>query len=140
MKIEKVFKVYEIIKRRLPKKYQNPKLAFFEDEECLIANTKIHMEEYEENVFAVVTPETSTINFPLKISFAKINKNNESFVEIKRLDQFSKEEIALILLHEIGHLYAGDKYGYESEWYFNEKYCDSFATRWVKVLKRENLL
>ena len=38
MNLKRILDIYNVIKGRLPKTYPKPKLAFFEDEECLLTN------------------------------------------------------------------------------------------------------
>ncbi len=138
MNLGKVIKIYEIIKNRLPKTYPHPKLAFFEDEDCMLSNTNLKKIE-NENVYAVFSPTTETICLPLKMTFEYYGKNGK-YINTVNLNKFTDVEIAHTLLHECCHMYAGEKYGYFSEKYHDEKYCDTFASRWVKVLVKEKLL
>ena len=61
MNLNHVISLYEIIKSRLPKTYPRPKLAFFEDEQCMMENTGVTKDGDDENVYAVITPQTETI-------------------------------------------------------------------------------
>ena len=58
--------------------------------------------------------------------------------------QLYREDLDIILwfyLHEMGHLYALQRYGIDDYRFSDnkeaEKYADSFANRWLKRLKKE---
>jgi predicted HD phosphohydrolase len=74
----------------------------------------------------------------MKLDFTK--KNGETFEKVVPITKVEDEFIALTLLHEICHMVAGERYGYDSKQYGDEKLCDAFANRWLKVLKKEKLL
>jgi len=138
MNLKRILDIYEVIKKRLPKTYPRPKLAFYQDEECMLDNHKVRKYSHE-SVFAVVDPSTNTINLPMKITLSTDldDKVVEKTILINRQAEI---EIAEILLHELAHMYAGYRYGWSSDQYFDEKYCDRFAIRWLKVLCNEDLL
>lgn len=140
MNLKRIIDIYNIIKDRLPTTYPRPKLAFYEDEECMLACTDIKKEKDESTVYAVVDPETWTINLPLKLTIEYISAKGEEYSNSVPMNKLSDEDIAHTILHEIGHLYAGERYGYGSKKYSNEKYCDRFAERWIKILRKDNLL
>ena len=144
MNLKRIIDLYEVIKGRLPRTYPRPKLAFFEDEECLLDNTKMKKtkEEIEANinVYAVITPETETINLPMKMSVEITNKSGETRIKEIPITAQDDYEITHTLLHEIGHAYFGEKYGWHSRQYTDERACDTFALRWIRVLKKERLL
>jgi hypothetical protein len=140
MNLKRVFDIYEMIKKRIPQTYPRPKLAFYEDEDCMLDNTRTTKGEDELTVYAVVDPDTATINLPMNLTFEHINKHKEVVIKKVPITKQTDEEIANTLLHEIGHLYAGDRYGYKSKQYSDEQYCNNFASRWVRVLRKEKLL
>ena len=123
----------------LPGTYPRPKLAFFEDEEAMLKNNKMRIRK-DENVYAVVSPETLTISLPLSMTFEYTNAKGEDYNKTVPLNKFSDEEIAHTIFHEIAHLYFGEKYGYGSKQYSDEKGCDRFADRWVRRLKSSKLI
>lgn len=131
--------IYDLIRDRLPKSYPRPKLAFYEDEQSLSENLKIKVTK-EECLYAVCDPDTMTIMMPMNMTFITININGKESEKITPLNKMDEDDIAQTLLHEIAHIYAGQKYGYESKQYHNEKYCDRFANRWVRTLKKEKLI
>ena len=139
MNLKRVMNIYDIIKNRLPSTYPRPKLAFFEDEECMLVNTNMEQKE-NESVYAIVDPDTWTIKLPLNMTFKYTSIKGNEYSNKIPITKISDEDIALIILHEIGHLYAGERYGYSSKQYNNEKYCDQFASRWVSILYNEKLL
>ncbi len=141
MNLKKVIGIYNVIKDRIPSTYPRPKLAFYEDEESMLINNKMEEIEDDDNVYACVNPNTLTINLPLNMSF-KYYKEDGTEMPTRniKLISMSEETIANTLFHEIGHLYAGNRYGYKSKQYHDEEYCDKFAARWVKKLIEEQLL
>lgn len=139
MNLKRVIYIYSVIKDRLPTTYPRPKLAFFEDEECLLTNTKMKKKE-NESIYAVVDPDTWTINLPLSMKFEFTSALGNKHFNSVSITKLSDKEIAQTILHEIGHLYAGERYGYNSKKYSDEKYCDRFAERWWKILAKEKLL
>jgi len=140
MNLNRVYHIYDAIKDRLPKTYPRPKLAFFEDEHCMLTNNHIKPKK-DESVFAVVSPETYTISLPLKMTFEYTKKSDGiDYTNTVPINKLADENIAHTILHEIGHLYAGERYGYDSKQYDDERYCDRFADRWVRILVEENLL
>lgn len=139
MNLKRIISVYEIIKERLPSTYPRPKLAFFEDEECMLTNHP-EVRGKDESVFAIVDPETWTIHLPLKMTFTYISAKGNQYESVVPISSLSSEEIALTILHEIGHLYFGERYGYRSKQFSDEKLCDIFAARWTRKLKKDKLL
>jgi hypothetical protein len=140
MDLKRIIEIYSIIKKRLPKTYKFPKLAFFEDEESMLANNRMKKLENEDTVYAIVNPETLTINLPLSMSMEYTSKTGEEKRRNVLLNKMGDEEIAGILLHECLHIYYGERYGYFSKQYVDEKKCDASANRWIRVLKKEKLL
>lgn len=139
MNLKRVIDIYNIIKDRLPSTYPRPKLAFYEDEQSLLQNMRIKIKQGD-NIYAVCDPETNTVMMPLSMTFILTNVRGKETEKLTPLNRMDDESIADTLLHEIAHLYAGNKYGFHSKQYFDEDYCDSFARRWVKKLKKERLL
>ena len=140
MNLNRIYHLYDMIKKRLPATYERPKLAFFEDEDSMLENTNTKRDEDDESVYAVVSPETLTISFPMTMKFKYTKKNGEEFIKNVPITKLSDENIAHTILHEWGHLYAGERYGYESKQYSDEAYCDRFASRWIRILIKEKLL
>lgn len=140
MNLKKIIDIYNIIKDRLPNTYPRPKLAFFEDEDCMLDNNNELKKKEGESFFAILNPETLTINLPLSITFKHTNRRGITHNNKILLNKMTSEDIAEVLLHELGHVYAGERYGYNSKKYIDEDYCDKFANRWVKILKQEKLL
>jgi len=139
MNLKRVMDIYNIIKERLPGTYPRPKLAFFEDEESLSQNMKIKIVKGD-NLYAVCDPDTKTVMMPLSMTFISTNLKGQDVEKAKPLNRMDDSEIADTLLHEIAHLYAAQRYGWQSKQYHDEAYCDRFARRWVKTLVREGLL
>lgn len=140
MNLKRVIDIYEIIKERLPSTYPRPKLAFYEDEECMLDNTDTKMDKDEVNVYAIINPDTDTINLPLTMQMEHTNKAGETIKKKVPITKQSDDEIAHTLLHEIAHAYFGERYGYSSKQYSDENACNTFAARWIRVLCKEKLL
>lgn len=138
--IKKIVDVYEALKSILPSTYLTPSLAFFENEAALIKNTKIKGVKQNESLYAVVDPETLTINLPLSIQITYVNSKNQEHTKTVQFNKLESEEIALVLAHELGHIYYGERYGYDHPKYLDEKLMDIFALRWVKKMKKKKLL
>ncbi|MFA5024242.1 MAG: hypothetical protein WC523_04760 [Patescibacteria group bacterium] len=140
--LKRILDIYQIIKDRLPKTYPRAMIAFHENENCMLVNNDTHKEQDESTVFAVANVDTNTISLPLKLTIEYQNKKTNEILdkEVSFTQQLSDEEIASILLHELGHLYGAFRYGNNSKQYSDEKYCDMFADRWIKVFKKEKLI
>ena len=138
MNLKKIYDIYNAIKERIPSTYPRPKLAFFEDEECMLINNKLKRKS-DESVYAIVNPETYTINLPLSMTF-EYGGPSGTFNKSVPINKSSVQDIAHTILHEIAHLYFGERYGYESDQYSDEKACDRFADRWLKKLEEEQLI
>ena len=134
--------LYEVIRSRLPTTYPQALLSFHQDEDCMLVNTDTSKADDEATVFAVANADTNTINIPLKLTIEYQNhKTNEVLnKEVSFTQQLTDEEIANTLLHELGHLYAAQKYGKCSKQFNDEGYADGFARRWVKRLVSERLI
>ncbi len=139
MNLKRVLDIYDIIKNRLPSTFPQPKLAFYQDEECLLDNTEETKKE-DEVIYAVVCPDTNTINLPMNLTIEYIKENGETFTKNVPITKQTDYEIAHTLFHELAHLYFGERYGYNSKQYNDEKKCDNFANRWIRVFKKEKLL
>lgn len=137
--IKRVIKIYDVIKKRLPSTYPIAKLVFYQDEECLLIHNSEVKRKKDENIYAIVDPDTLTIHLPLEMIF-EYDIRGQTITRTTKINQVSNEEIAHTLLHECAHLYFGERYGYNSKQYSDEKKCDQFADRWVKILYKENLL
>ena len=68
------------------------------------------------------------------------NRSGDIIEKSVPITKQADEEIAHTLLHEIGHLYFGERYGYRSKQYSDENACNVFASRWIRVLRKEKLL
>ena len=71
------------------------------------------------------------------------NRDNSVHV-VAQLSREKHYDVAWYLLHEIGHLYAYERYGERdrrwSDYKNAEQYANRFADRWVKKLKKEGLV
>ena len=133
MDLTNIIRTYDIIKNRLPADYPRPKLAFFEDEQSLLKSSGLKP-IVRETVLAVAEPNSWTIRLPLTLT------GNHFSPPIDKLVYASNRVIASLLLHEIAHLYAGEKYGYNSTYYSNERYCNKWANKWLRKMIKEHLL
>lgn len=128
IRVRNVYKIYNIFSKiidRLPKTFPKVALVVHTNLEEL---QKYYMDttEYDQNEhmpFAFCDGDTYTIHVHLT------------------MDDEKESDIAWYFLHELGHLYAHHKYGYEDKRWEDyktaEKYADKFANRWVKKLKYE---
>lgn len=130
MNINKVFRIYNKIKKRLPYDYPRPMLVFFTDQDDIRDFFKI--KDIDHEFYAVMEPQTGTISIPL-FFYTTAADGKKNFISLE------EEKIAFVLLHEIGHFYALDKYGF-GEKYNDENYCNRFARRWVRKMKKEGLI
>ena len=140
--IKRIMDLYEIIKNRLPSTFPRALLSFHQDEECMLVNTDTSKADDEATVFAIATIDTNTINVPLKLTIEYENQRTGEVLnkEVSFTQQLTDEEISSILLHELGHLYAAQKYGKSSKQCDSEVYADAFARRWIGKLQLEGLL
>ena len=140
MNLKRILEIYDLIKSILPSTYPRASLAFFESEEHMLKHSEEITPEEDENVYAVVDPETLTINLPLKMEVKYEDDNGEIYTKTVPINKMSDEELALTLLHECGHLYHGNRYGWNSKQYSDEKLQDVFALRWLKRMKKKKLI
>jgi hypothetical protein len=140
--LKRILDLYDVIKNRLPKTFPKALLSFHENESCMLINTDTCKETDEATVFAVANADTNTISIPLKLTIEIKNKKTGEILDkqVSFTQQLTDDEIANILCHELGHLYAANKYGKNSSQFNDETYANSFANRWVKILKKEKLL
>jgi len=139
MNIKRIHDLYNLIKDRLPSTYPKARLAFFENEEHMLERENMKVGA-DESVYAIVDPDTSTISLPLKMTFEYTAKDGQIYNKVVSIDKISDEEICHTLLHESFHLLMGERYGYSSKQYSDEKGCDKFGERWVKKMKKEKLI
>jgi hypothetical protein len=133
--------LYDLVKSVLPSTYPVAQLAFFETEEHMLKHSDGITPEEDENVYAVVDPETLTINLPLKMEIKyKKEDDDEIYTKTVSINKFSDEQIIETLLHECGHLYYGSRYGWGSKQYSDEKLQDAFAKKWLKKMKKAKLI
>lgn len=140
MNLKKILDIYNIIKERIPSTYPKPELAFYENEASMLKNTNVKKGIDEDNVYAIVDPNTETIHLPLNMTFEYTKKSGEAYQRIRPLNKFDDYEIAHTLLHEIGHLFFGEKYGYDSKQYSDENACDNFSKKWLNKLRKEGFI
>lgn len=116
MNLRKIVKLYEKILSELPSTYPRPKLAIYQDEDCMLDNTELKKSN-KYTVYATFNHKTNTVGLP-----------------IDKCEKMCETDIARLMLHELYHAYAGKKYGYHSKQYRNEEACDAFASRWIKKI------
>ena len=140
--IKRIMDLYEIIKNRLPTTFPQALLSFHQNEECMLVNTDTSKNDDESTVFAVAVADTNTINIPLLLTIEYENKKTGETLsrEISFTQQLTDEEICSILCHELGHLFAAQKYGKTSKQFNSETFANAFATRWVGKLAAEKLI
>ncbi len=140
MNLKHIIDIYNVIRDRLPKTYPRLRLAFFEDEDCMLDNNEMIKKE-DESIYAILNPDTLTINLPLKMALKYIDTDGQIISnKVVPITKFSIDDIAKTILHEFAHLYFGNKHGYDSKQYTDERACDKFANRWFAKLKQEKLV
>ena len=125
---KKLNEIYQAITDRFPSTYPIAKLIIHKDIK-LLRQSYNRTEEKDgggEAPFAFCDGENNTIHISLA---------------------FSEEELVDIMwyfLHEVGHLYALEKYGSkDSRWNdykTAESYANKFANRWLSRLKKEDFI
>ena len=140
--LKRIMDLYEIIKQRLPSTFPKALLSFHESEDCMLINTETSKADDESTVFAVVNADTLTINIPILLTIEYENHKTKETLskEVSFTQQLTDREIVSILLHEIGHLYAAQKYGKTSKQFNDEGYADEFARRWMRLFRKEKLI
>ena len=133
MNLKRVLQIFEIIKNRLPSTYPRPKIVFYEDEKILLDHNEIELDKTQ-YLKAACDAAANIIMLPLTLS------ETYNSVDDVPLNKLTDDEIAVNLLHEIGHLYFAQRYGNISDEFFNEPECDKFAYRWLAKLKKDGLL
>ena len=121
----KIDKVYQAVLDRLPSNYPQADLVVHQTitelRECF---NDCDGDEEGDPPYAFCDSDDYTIH----VSYAFYNENIQS--------------MSWYFLHEIGHLYALERYGKDDprwkDFDLAEKYADSFADRWVKKLKEED--
>lgn len=120
-------KLYEDILNRLPSTYPKPKLIIHSSMKNLKLSyweTNTYDKDYDAPPVAWCGIKDNTIHV------ARTNLQTEDI-----------HNILFYFLHEIGHLYAFHKYGFNNpRWLddkLSERYADDFATRWTKKLIKE---
>lgn len=130
MNLTRFFEILELIRKRLPKSH--PKLngcILYENVEQMAADYKFDLEK--SYLFAAVDLDTQALILPLHL---------EAKDKPVRLDQLTDDSVASLILHEIGHLWLARKKGRKLSDKEDERQADRFAARWVRTLKKEDLL
>lgn len=113
--IKYVKELYRQLTKRLPYYYPKPKLVLYKSLKKL----------------------TKQVYYKDSIGFCDV-ENNSIHIYICDPDV----HILSIILHEIGHIYAYNKFGpNDPRWAVEEvaeKYADKFADRWLRKLVKEN--
>jgi hypothetical protein len=118
----KIYKIYQLFLERLPATYPKPELVIYPS---FIKLHESYMQgiEDDEPPYAFCDSEDNTVHVPKAINLEDL------------------EDMIWYMAHEVGHLYALEKYGKrDSRWSNNdmaEKYANDFATRWVSRLRKE---
>jgi Zn-dependent peptidase ImmA (M78 family) len=128
--MSKISKVYELILERLPSTYPHAELIIHNSLKKLCqtywkGESKKTSANKDDDPFCFCDGVKNTIHTP------------------KCLNKSSCEEISWYLLHEVGHLFALQKYGFEDyRWDGDavaERYANEFATKWNNKIKKERL-
>ena len=144
----KVYSVYKILLKRLPKGYCAP-VKCYSSVYYMVKNVAKEMDMgYEEaklfysHYYNNLTNETNYIDTKYYNPKDKVKHREECFtvdafsgkpiyVACDNIQLHSKAEIAFLLLHEYGHMVLKTN---------NERKCDLFAIKWTRKLLKEGLL
>lgn len=119
--LQKVFRIFDRLMRRLPSTYPRAHLVIHRDGACLKGYYLAHEDAEDEDfdLVAFCDAPSSTIHLHMDIQ------------------KETCRTISSYILHELGHLYAYQKYGENSRIWLDEQYADRFASRWVRRLSGE---
>jgi hypothetical protein len=120
--LQKVFKTFDRIMKRLPSTYPQAHLVIHRDSECLKTYYLAHEPEDDKDFELVAFCDAPSDTIHLHMDIQK---------ETCR-------DIASYILHEMGHLYGFHKHGGEASFLDDEGYADGFAARWVRRLDKED--
>lgn len=132
--IHKITRMFGRVKRRLPSTYPQPYLVIHMSGDEL-QRYYYDCEGGENDPF-----EEGDRNYPAYAPYAFCDGNCTTVHMHAEMTDSSKE-IARVILHEIGHLYALQRYGEKDERWSKpsaaEPYADRFAYRWLQRLSDE---
>jgi hypothetical protein len=123
--------VFSKLLERLPSSYPKPKLIIHSSLKKLSSSYWEIGQPYDKNTHE---PPVAWCNV----------LDNTVHVAATSLISEDKSNILFFFLHEIGHIYAHNKYGVNDPRWLNDKvserYADNFAARWSKKLIMEGFL
>jgi len=128
--IQNLIQTFRRIQQRLPSTYPHAALV-------------IHMNENElqKYYYRCMEGEDPTENYPAHHPYAFCDGDAMTVHMHAGMYKETLHQLAWYILHELGHLYAIQKYGKkDSRWKdtnIAESYANNFATRWTKRLKNE---
>jgi len=123
--IRKVLKTNDKLAKRLPDTYPHVSLVLHLDEQALQAFWRSYFIASGEPPIAFADPESDTIHVSASLAI------------------LPSREIARVLLHEYGHMYAIRKFGMEDPraddkaGKMDERFANRFANRWLARLRAE---
>jgi len=140
--MNKIYKVYNILKNRLPKDYITPIKIFLSTKKLLQYTAKIEGESYKEtieyynNYFSSSQANYTTTKYwknkrPKSAMGITALSGEPILLSFERLKNRPLYEICFLLLHEIGHNVFPAR---------DEKSADIFAKRWLRKLIKEGLI
>jgi hypothetical protein len=112
---------------RMPARYPKPRLVVHDTPEALVSFLKkgryaFHRGYDASDVMGIADALRGTIHLPRTT-----------------LQRESTATVLGVLLHEVGHLYAAQRYGVESDQYTDEVRANAFERRWLNRLAKELL-
>jgi len=113
-----IFATYAKILARLPRTYPRPELTVYSSYDAMCQTYSLDVGDGRTCLGATV-PELGIILAPLD--------------EIGD----TADDIALVLLHELAHLWALHRYGPDCPQYHDEEWCDKWAARWWRRMQDE---
>jgi hypothetical protein len=126
--IQKILKIWEKISKRLPSSYPR-------------ASIVLHMSEEELKEYFFEFYELSSQGESPPYAFCDADSNT---VHVHAtMAEFTIKQVAWYLLHEVGHLYAFQKYSMndpranDENGKLDELFANRFASRWVRRLHKE---
>lgn len=127
--IQKLIQTFRRIQRRLPSTYPHAALV-------------IHMNEDElQKYYYCVEGEDPTENYPAHHPYAFCYGDAITVHMHAGMYEETQRQLAWYMLHELGHLYALQRYGEKDPRWKDpnvaEPYANTFATRWARRLANE---
>ncbi len=127
MSIDEVYELFARCLARMPARYPKPRLVVHDTPEALVGFLKkgryaFHRGYDASDVMGMADAHRNTVHLPRTT-----------------LAREPRRAVLGVLLHEVGHLYAAQRYGVESDKYTDEARANAFERRWLRRLEKELL-